>query len=250
MKVKVIFLVIFLFWLSCSLFSQNPDELITQGDQLYAQMKDMATAKQALEKYRAALTNIDSKYEALWRISRILYFIGVHTESKKEMKSIFSQGIYYGKKAIDENPDKPEAHYWLGVNYGKYGETRGVLKSLSLVGPIKEEMNKVIEINRTFEDGGADRVLGRVYFKLPGFAGGSKKKSLEHLLKSKEIGPNDSLTRLYLADTYIALKQFDKAREEIDFILGLDDNPHWISDVAECKKEAKEMLQRKEFRKR
>ncbi|MEA2005611.1 MAG: tetratricopeptide repeat protein, partial [Acidobacteriota bacterium] len=78
----------------------------------------------------------------------------------------------------------------------------------------------------------------------------SKDKSLEHLLKSKEIGPNDPLTRLYLADTYIALKQFDKAREEIDFVLGLDDDPRWISDVAECKNEAREMLQRKEFRER
>ena len=122
---------------------------------------------------------MDNRYEAFWRLSRILYYIGEHTEKKKEKKSIFAQGVYYAERAIDLEPEKPDGHYWHGVNNGKYGETRGVLKSLFLVKPIKQAMNKVIELDRSYEDGGPDRVMGRVYFKLPGFAGGSKEKSLE-----------------------------------------------------------------------
>lgn len=244
MKVKMLLLFFVLLSFSVSLFSQEPEELIAQGDKLYAEMKDLATAKEAREKYQEAVIKARS-YEAYWRLARILYYIGKNTESKKERMIIFSQGVYYGKKAVTSEPEKPDGHYWLGVNYGVFGETKGVLKSLSLVKPIKQAMNKVIELDRGYEDGGPDRVLGRVYFKLPGIAGGSKKKSLEHLLKSKELGPNDPLTRCYLADTLLSQDEVAKAREELEFVLSMESDPRWISGVDECKEEAKKMLQKK-----
>jgi len=205
--------------------AQSAEELLAEGDAFYQEMTDMETAKAALSKYRKAAALLDNKYEAFWRISRILYYIGDHLE-----------------------PNRPEGHYWLGVNYGKYGEVRGVLKSLSLVKPIKREMNKVIELDRSYEAGGADKVLGRVYFKLPGFAGGSKEKSLEHLLKAKEIGPEDPLACLYLAETYLTLDEVAKARQELEFVLSLKDDPRWISDVRACQEAARQLLQNKKFR--
>lgn len=251
MKAKIFFLAsVFLSFSSLSLFCQSPEELISQGDKLYAEMKDMATAQEALSRYRDALLKAENKYEAYWKVARMHYYIGEHTDSNKEKKIIFSQGIYHAERAIELEPGRPDCYYWHGVLNGVYGEARGVLKSLFLVDDIKRAMNKVIELDRSYEDGGPDRVLGRVYFKLPGFAGGDNKKSLEHLLKSKEFGPNDALTRCYLADTYLALKEVDKAREELEFVLNMGDESRWISGVAECKAPAREMLQRKEFRKK
>jgi len=250
MKVKIFFMIFFFLSLSFSLFCQDPQELIAQGDKLYADMADMATAQEALSKYRDALLKDRGSYEAYWKIARIHYYIGSHTESNKEKKAIFSQGIYYAKKAIEVKPDKPDGYYWLGVLDGVYGEARGVLKSLFLVKPIKEAMNKVIELDRSYEDGGPDRVLGRVYYKLPGFAGGDNKKSLEHLLKSKEFGPNDPVTRCYLADTYLELKEVDKARAELEFVLSMTSDPRWALSIDEYKAVAKETLQKKEFQKK
>ena len=249
MKTKMFFLFLVLLSFSVSAFSQEPEELIAQGDKLYAEMKDMATAEEARAKYQEAAAKAGS-YEAFWKLARILYYIGDRTEGKKERMIIFSQGVYYAKRAVEMEPEKPDGHYWLGVNYGVYGETKGVLKSLSLVKPIKQAMNKVIELNRGYEDGGPDRVLGRVYFKVPGIAGGSKKKSLEHLLKSKELGPNDPLTRYYLADTLLSQDEVDKAREELEFVLSMEPDPRWISGVEECKEDAKKMLQKKAFAKK
>jgi tetratricopeptide (TPR) repeat protein len=250
MKTKIFFLLLVFLGSTFPLFSQSEEELIAQGDGLYNEMKDMATAKEALAKYMEALVKLDNKYDAYWRIARIHYFIGAHTERKKDKKIIFSQGIYYGNKAVAAEPEKPDGHYWLGVNNGKYGETKGVLKSLSLVKPIKKGMNKVIELDRSYEDGGADRVLGRVFFKVPGFAGGSKKKSLEHLLKSKELGPEDALTRVYLAETLLKHKQIDEAREELEYVLNMEDDPRWIIGIREYKEMAKELLKDKKFRKK
>ncbi len=249
MKGKISCVLIFVLSLAVFISAQTADELIAEGDSLCQNMQDMATAKEAMNKYLQALNQLESKYEALWRMSRILYYIGSHSQDKKDQQTLFSQGIYYGKKAVEAGLERPEGHYWLGVNYGKYGEVKGVLKSLSLVKPIKEEMNKVIELDRGFEGGGADKVLGRVYFKLPGFAGGNKEKSLEHLLKAKEFDPDDPLARLYLADTYLALNEVDKAKEELEFILSLEDDPRWVSDILTCKEEARNLLKDKKFKK-
>lgn len=250
MKTKAIFLVFVFLCFSFSLFSQEAEDLISQGDKLFAEMKDMAAAKEAHDKYQEVLRKTENKYEAYWKLARIQYYIGAHTESKKEKKTIFAQGIYYANKAVALEPEKPDGYYWLGVNQGVYGEAKGVLKSLSLVKPIKRSMNKVIELDRTYEDGGADRVLGRVYFKVPGIAGGSKDKSLEHLLKSKELGSNDPVTRLYLAETLLSKKRVEEAREELEFVLNMDPDPCWVAGIEEAKEDARELLKDKKFRKK
>jgi tetratricopeptide (TPR) repeat protein len=250
MKTKAIFLVFVFLCFSFSLFSQEAEDLIAQADKLFADMKDMAAAKEAQAKYRDALLKAENKYEAYWKLSRIHYYIGAHTESKKDKKVIFSQGIYYANKAVALEPEKPDGYYWLGVNQGVYGEAKGVLKSLSLVKPIKRSMNKIIELDRAYEDGGADRVLGRVYFKVPGIAGGSKDKSLEHLLKSKELGPNDPVTRVYLAETLLSKKKVEEARQELEFVLNMDPDPRWVAGIEEAKEDARELLKHKKFRKK
>jgi hypothetical protein len=101
----------------------------------------------------------------------------------------------------------------------------------------------------SFDDGGADRVLGRVYHELPGFAGGSKKKSLDHLLKSREMGPRVGLTRIYLADTYLSMDEIEKARQELEFVVAMEPDPKLIPETAEEKEMARKRLEKKEFRK-
>jgi len=250
MKAKCFCLVLGLVLVSVMASGQTPEELIAKADALYADMQDMEAAEEALGFYRDALIAADNKYEAYWKIARILYYVGEHKEKKKDRQNTFAQGVYHAEKAMALEPEKPDGYYWRGVNNGKYGETRGVLKSLALVKPIKSDMNKVIELNRAYEEGGPDRVMGRVFFKLPGIAGGDKDKSLEHLLKSKEYGPEDALTRVYLADTYLAQKEVEKARAELDYVLNLSDDPLWISAVQQSKELAQELLKDKKFRKK
>ncbi len=249
MKAKPLFLILLFFSFSFSLFSQEPEDLIAQGDELYLEMKDMATAEKVRDLYLQALEKSENQYEPLWKLARILYYIGDNTEIKKEKKLIFKSAIEYAKQAVELEPEKPDGYYWLGVTYGVWGEARGVLKSLFLVDDIKEAMRKVSEIDQSYEDGGPDRVLGRVFFKVPGFAGGSKKKSLMHLQKSLEYGPNDPLTRYYIAHTYFALDEIEKSRKELEFVLNMESDDRWVSGINDAKKDAEELLKKKKFHK-
>ncbi|MFQ6081815.1 MAG: tetratricopeptide repeat protein [Candidatus Aminicenantia bacterium] len=244
MKNKLVLVTIFLGCFFLFIFAQKQSELIKQGDELFAQREDITKAEEAIKKYREALHKGENNYECYWKIAKTMYYVGSHKSSKKEKKTIFSQGVYYAKKAVQVEPEKPEGHFWLGALWGKYGEARGVLKSLFLVKPIKKEFNKVLELDPELEGGGADRALGRVYYKVPGFAGGSKKKSLEHLLKSKEMCPTNPLTRIYLADTYLALKEKEKARKELEELINMEPDPRWIPETKEFKEQAKEMLKK------
>jgi len=249
MKIKFSAAVLFVVLLAPLCRAQENRSLIQQADSLYEQRGDLARAREVLDRCREALIKGEDSYGAYWRMARVEYWIGDHTGNNGDKKRIFEQGIYHAKKAVQLAGDRPEGHYWLGINYGVYGEAKGILKSLSLVKPIKEEMNKVLALDPSFDDGGADRVLGRVYHELPGFAGGSKKKALEHLLKSREMGPQVGLTRIYLADTYLSLDEIEKARQELEFVLAMEPDPKLIPETAEEKEMARKRLEKKEFRK-
>jgi tetratricopeptide (TPR) repeat protein len=228
--------------------AQETKTLIQQSDDLYADRGDLAKAKLALTKLQEAQAGGEDAYGVYWRMARAAYWIGDHATDKAEKKTIFQQGIDHAKKAIELGPDKVEGHFWLGVCYGVYGEVRGVLKSLFLVKPIKEEMRRVLEIDPAYDKGGADRILGRVYHEVPGIAGGSEKKSLEHLLKAVEYGPRVGLNLLYLADTYISLKQINKARETLEYILTMEPEPDLIPETAEEREQARQKLESKPFK--
>jgi tetratricopeptide (TPR) repeat protein len=224
--------------------------LVQQGDILYAERADLAKAKEAQARYEAALADKEDDYGASWRMARVLYWIGDHTAEKAAKRRLFQQGIDHAKRAIEVDPDKADGHFWLGVCYGVYGEARGVLKSLFLVKPIKEEMRRVLEIDPSYDRGGADRVLGRVYHEVPRIAGGSEKKSLEHLLKAVEYGPRVGLNLLYLADTYISLGRIDEARRTLETILTMEALPDLLPETAEEQAQARERLERKPFKKK
>ena len=230
--------------------AQATNTLLQQGDDLYAQRGDLAKAKEALAKYQAALAAGEDAYGVNWRLARVEYWIGDHTADKTVKKQIFQQGIDHAKKAIELGPRKVEGHFWLGVCYGVYGEAKGVLKSLALVKPIKEAMRRVLEIDPAYDKGGADRVLGRVYHEVPGFAGGSEKKSLGHLLKAVEYGPRVGLNLLYLADTYISLDQIEKARQTLEYILSMEPEPDLIPETEEERVQARQRLEGKQFKKK
>ena len=80
-------------------------------------------------------------------------------------------------------------------------------------------MQQVIAIDPAYEYGGAYRVLGRMYYKLPGFAGGGVDRSITNLKKSLEYAPNVSTTHIFLAESYIKQKDYQSAKNELNFVL-------------------------------
>ncbi len=192
--------------------SADSAALVQQADQLYAQRADLAKAKQAADLYEQALAADPKNEEAAWKAARVIYWIGRNTKGDEAKVKVFERGIADAEKAVAINPKSLGGHFWLGVSYGLYGSAKGVTKSLSLINPIKEEMAAVIEQDPKYEAGGPYRVLGRLYFKVPGIFGGSNSDAIENLKTAIKYGPTRWLNQLYLAEAYIDEGEDDKAK--------------------------------------
>ena len=232
----------FILALGCSLaLAADYQELVAKGDALHAQRADLAKAKASADAYRQAIAADPNKPEAYWKLTRALYWIGDHSPEDQKIP-IFEEAIESAKKAVELAPEEVHGHYWLGVVYGLYGQAKGVLKSLSLVDPIKEEMNKVISLDKKYNDGGAYRVIGRLYYKLPWFKGGDNEKSVENLKTALEYGPKSWLTHVYLAETYMDMDEYQKAKDLLTQVIQGGCDPSQGPDCPENVQKAKDML--------
>ncbi len=189
-----------------------------EADRAFAGRQDLALAARALELYEKAAAQNPSSAEAQWKAASAAHWIADRAENRKEKLRMFQKGIDHSRAAVKLDPDSPQAHFWLGANYGSFGEAKGVLKSLALVGPIRKEMQELIRIDDKFQGGGAYRVLGIVDYKVPPFAGGSKKRALENLKKALAIDPTNAFTHFYLAEYYAVVGKKDQAREHLKIL--------------------------------
>lgn len=214
------------FFVSClgqSTLAADLAAKMSQADALWPERVDLEKTRASIALYREILAEDPGNVAAMWKTTRAYHWLGTKIKEKNQQVPTLEQGIGYAEKAVGLSPDCAPCHYWLGVIYGEYGRTRGILKSLKLMGPIKEQMNQVIRLDPAYSDAGAYYVLGELYRVVPGIAGGDKKKSLEYLKKSIEIAPEHAANRLSLAKTYLALGQKDQARKELDWIMKATD---------------------------
>ena len=211
----------------------------------YEQRADPAQAKAAVGLFQQAAKADPASADARWEGARAAYFYGEYTEaaaSDSEKMAIYSAGIALAKEAIALAPKNVEAHFWLGVLDGVYGEAKGIFKSLALVPEIKQEMKTCLELDPAVEGYGPDRVLGRLYYKLPWFKGGSTKKSIAFLEKSLAGAPTNALTKLYLAESYRSEGMKDKAIAQLKEIVAMTPDPRWAAEHPQIKAKAEKLL--------
>ena len=247
MKAHSLYIIILLMTLALGLPGESPEELILQGDALYARRHEPLLAGQALAKYREALALAPDNYEAMKKNAQAMFFIGDNAASNDEKQKIFKGAMDLAQKMIALKPGRVEGHYWLGVHTGSYGEARGVLKSLFLKNDIISAMNKAIAIDGSYEMGGAYCVLGRLYFKVPGLFGGSNKKSRQYLEKCREIAPKSSVNLVFLAETYWALGEKKLAIQALQDLLAMEPDPDWLPETEKDKQDGAKLL--KKYRK-
>lgn len=178
-------------------------------------------------------------------LAEINYWLGEAAEDTDDKLAFFNEGVECGEAAVGIDEDSLEGNFWLAVNYGSYGQEKGIMQSLALVQPMKERAERAAEIDARYFYGGPYRVLGRLYHKAPGFpfSIGNTKKAIEYLEKAVEAGPKFYLNRLFLAEAYLSNREKAKAREQLEWILDAPLNPNHECEDADYKRQAKELLE-------
>lgn len=190
---------------------------------------------------------VEKDSECAWAyglLSEINYWFGEYADAEDKL-AFFDEGVQCGKEGIEIDEDSLEANFWLSVNYGSFGQEKGIMKSLSLIQPIKEASEKAIELDESYFYGGPWRVLGRLYYKAPGFpfSIGNTKKAIECLEKAVEIGPKFYLNRLFLAEAYISNRDKAKALEHLEWIRDAPLNKNHELEDEGYKREAESLME-------
>jgi hypothetical protein len=210
-------------------------------DALYAQREDLASARKAAGIWAARLKADPRDFEAAWKLARARYWLGGHA-LENERKALLEEGIAAARAAAAIEPGRPEGHFWMSANMGALAESHGIRQGLKYRGDIKEALLTVLELDPAYQQGSADRALGRWYYKVPGLFGGSKQKSEEHLRKSLSYNPQSTASLYFLAETLISRGRKAEARGELQKVLDAPLDPDWTPEDREFKALARKLL--------
>jgi tetratricopeptide (TPR) repeat protein len=180
--------------------------------------------------------------DAAWKLARSDYWLGGHAP-EAERRRFFEQGIDAGRKAVALQPNRPEGHFWIAANMGALAESYGLRQGLKYRKPIKEELETVLRLDPRFQQGSADRALGRWYFKVPSLFGGSHKEAEAHLRASLTYNPNSTASHFFLAELLLDDGRKDDARAELQKIRDAPIDPDWAPEDRDFKDKAGKMAE-------
>lgn len=211
------------------------------ADAFYADRANLTSARKAADLWAADLTRNPNDFDAAWKLARADYWVGGHV-AEAERRGVYEDGITAGRKAIALKPERSEGHFWVAANMGAMAESFGVRQGIKYRGPIRDELETVLKIDPAFQQGSADRALGRWYFKVPRLFGGSHKEAEAHLRRSLEYNPRSSASHFFLAELFVDDHRRDEARAELQKVIDGPVDPQWAPEDREFQQKARALL--------
>jgi tetratricopeptide (TPR) repeat protein len=190
--------------------------------------------KAALEK--AAETEPDS--DTLLALAQVCFMYGdVRATTEDAKLAAYDRGRQAAKRAIELAPKSAPAQFWYGTNTGRWGQTKGIMRSLFLLPTVKEAMQTALALDPGYAP--AYALGGSIYYEVPGYAGGDLDRSEAMFRKGLELEPRETNMRLGLARTLLKKGRTADARRELEAVLGekAPSNPaDWtIKDMPQAK---------------
>lgn len=169
---------------------------------------NVISAIETLKSAAVAADDADLKYDIAVLKSRCTYWLGQHANSKDAKIVEFQKAMDAAMEAKTINDEYAEAHYFYGVALGRWAEANGVTSSLGRKDELMQSMKdtkqretREFDKGETIDGMGPDRILGRTYYKLPFFAGGSRSESLKYLVGAYKAEPKYFLNGIFYAET-------------------------------------------------
>lgn len=205
---------------------------------------DTSQAEKALSIYlRLLYAGKAPRSLVLAQLARTCFILGDLAPKSKSADS-FLKGKTYAEMLIREDPNRTEGHYWLALNLCGQADAGGYMVGRRLLPQIIEELERALALSETYEQAGAHRVLGRIYFEAPAWpmSVGDIQKSLDHLQAAVRLAPDNSTNRLYLAQTLYRLRYHSLAQQQLEMVLKCSQYATKPQDLEEDHREARRLL--------
>ncbi len=210
MRLALVLLVLFLAVLPTQ--AQSPIEDARAALATYHEdVTRLDRARDLIEKFLKA----DSRVEGMILLSRIYFQWGdVRAKDDSEKLAAYDRGREVGKRAVELAPKNPEAHFWYAVNTGRWGTTKGVLRSLFLLPTLREEVDTILQLAP--DDPGALGLAGNIELALPW---GDFDKAEANFRKALKVDPRYTAVRVDLGRLLIKHGKYAEARKEFQRVL-------------------------------
>ncbi|HEY9074839.1 MAG TPA: hypothetical protein VIN67_11970, partial [Desulfobaccales bacterium] len=198
----------------------EPDKMAQAGALLQSPSLNLRMAQQALALYTDCLSAGGASVTLLPWLARVCFICG-DLAPKEQRAGYYEKGLTYAERLLTEQPSGVAGHYWKALNLCGLADVGGRFHGLRLLPRILEELKESLALDETYDQAGAHRVLGRIYYEAPGWpiSVGDRMKSLEHLTAAVRLAPDNSTNHLYLAETLLDLKKPVQAKEELEKVL-------------------------------
>jgi len=217
------------------------NEIIERADALYSKREKAEKVKESIK----FLQELESDYEALWRLSRAHFFLGQEAKSSGEKLKQHQAGAEAGKKIVRLKLKKSvECYFWMGVNWALLAPLEPKIKALFNVQGARHCLRMAIRIDRCYHAAGPLRALARLESKLPFILGGSKRRAQKRYKEALEIAPTNTVTRIYFAELLLELNKKEEARKHLEVILQTEPDGVWDFEIKRDKKLAKDFLKK------
>jgi hypothetical protein len=161
----------------------SPGPLAQADTLLKSPTLDMSQAEKALTLLEGVFSaRTAPRPLVLEQLARTCFILG-QLAPQKYSEGCYRKGRVYAEMLIHADPNRTARHYWLALNLCGWADARGYMMARRLLPRIIEELKRAVALDETYEQAGAHRVLGRIYFEVPGWpmSVGDLTKSLHHL---------------------------------------------------------------------
>ncbi len=211
----------------------------------------------ALRHYREALALDSLNFAANWKAARAMADIAKQLEgdsTKAQRDSLYSVGRMYAERALRIDSVHAEGHYVVALVLGRLSRTRGGKERVRFARIIYDEATRAVQIDSTIDGGwhvlgawnaevkrlsGFTRFFAKALFGA-GFMDKANWEDAQRFLeRAVAIRPSHVYHRLELAQVYIDVGKYSRAREQLTTIETLP-----IGDVMDptYKREAAKLL--------
>jgi tetratricopeptide (TPR) repeat protein len=180
----------------------------------------------------------DSQVEGMILLSWIYFTWGdVRAKDDEEKLAAYDRGRQLGKRAVELAPKNPDAHFWYAANTGRWGTTKGVVRSLFLLPTLREEIDIILTLAP--DHPGGLGLAGNVELALPW---GDLDKAEASFRKGLKADPRNTSLRVDLARLLIKRGKHDEARKELRRVLN-EKEPRYVADwTVKHSKRVRELL--------
>jgi Tetratricopeptide repeat len=161
---------------------------------------------------------IDSRVENLVALARVSFIWGdIRAATDDQKLAAYDRGRQMAKRVIELEPRHVEGRFWYALNTARWGQTKGVVRSLFLLPSVQQEIQTILQLDPKFTPVYA--LAGHMFYEVPGLLGGDLKKAEEMFRKGLEQDPRFTAMRVGLGKALIKLGRITEAQRELQTVL-------------------------------